>query len=258
MNSNIIEIGFLEVKWYSFLLLLAFSIGFIIVMKQRDKVNLTKTEMLDMLFYLIIVSIVGARVYYVIFNLDYYMSNPIDMIKIWEGGLAIHGGILFGIIYLFVYCRRKKIKLLNMTDIIVPSLVLGQAIGRWGNFFNQEAFGPITTYQQLKSLHIPNFVINGMYINHHYYHPTFFYESLFCLFIFIVLITLIKLKLNKRGICTSIYLILYGIERFFMEGLRQDSLMFFNFEVARIVYIIMIITGICILFFNKKKEYYDK
>ena len=227
MNSNIIEIGFLEVKWYSFLLLLAFSIGFIIVMKQRDKVNLTKTEMLDMLFYLIIVSIVGARVYYVIFNLDYYMSNPIDMIKIWEGGLAIHGGILFGIIYLFVYCRRKKIKLLNMTDIIVPSLVLGQAIGRWGNFFNQEAFGPITTYQQLKSLHIPNFVINGMYINHHYYHPTFFYESLFCLFIFIVLITLIKLKLNKRGICTSIYLILYGIERFFMEGLRQDSLMFF-------------------------------
>lgn len=258
MNSNIIEIGSLEVKWYSFLLLLAFSIGFIIVMKQRDKVNLTKTEMLDMLFYLIIVSIVGARVYYVIFNLDYYMSNPIDMIKIWEGGLAIHGGILFGIIYLFVYCRRKKIKLLNMTDIIVPSLVLGQAIGRWGNFFNQEAFGPITTYQQLKSLHIPNFVINGMYINHHYYHPTFFYESLFCLFIFIVLITLIKLKLNKRGICTSIYLILYGIERFFMEGLRQDSLMFFNFEVARIVSIIMIITGICILFFNKKKEYYDK
>lgn len=258
MNPNIITIGSLEVKWYSFLLLLAFSIGFIIVMKQRDKVNLTKTEMLDMLFYLIIVSIVGARVYYVVFNLDYYISNPIDIIKIWEGGLAIHGGILFGIIYLFVYCRHKKIKILNMTDIIVPALVLGQAIGRWGNFFNQEAFGPITTYEQLKSLHIPNFVINGMYINHHYYHPTFFYESLFCLFIFIVLILLIKLKLNKRGICTSIYLILYGIERFFMEGLRQDSLMFFNFKVARIVSIIMIIIGICILFFNKKKEYYDK
>lgn len=258
MNPNIITIGSLEVKWYSFLLLLAFSIGFIIVMKQRDKVNLTKTEMLDMLFYLIIVSIVGARVYYVVFNLDYYMSNPIDIIKIWEGGLAIHGGILFGIIYLFVYCRRKKIKILNMTDIIVPALVLGQAIGRWGNFFNQEAFGPITTYEQLKSLHIPNFVINGMYINHHYYHPTFFYESLFCLFIFIVLIILIKLKLDKRGICTSIYLILYGIERFFMEGLRQDSLMFFYFKVARIVSIIMIIIGICILFFNKKKEYYDK
>lgn len=258
MNSNIIAIGNIEIKWYSFLLLIAFTIGFIIVMRQRYKVNLTKSEMLDMLFYLTIVAIIGARIYYVIFNLDYYTANPSDILKIWEGGLAIHGGIISGIIYLIIYCRCKKIKLLNMTDIIVPALALGQSIGRWGNFFNQEAFGPITTYSTLKSFHIPNFIINGMYINHHYYHPTFFYESLFCLFIFVVLIIVIKLKLNKMGICTSIYLILYGIERFFMEGLRQDSLMFFNLKVAQLVSIIMIIIGICILFFNKKKEYYDK
>ena len=137
-----------------------------------------------------------------------------------------------------------------MTDIIVLELPLGQAIGRWGNFFNQEAYGSITTYAHLKSLHIPNFIIEGMYINNQYHHPTFLYESIWCLLIFIVLLVLVLLKIEKKGLYTSIYLIMYSIERCLVEGMRQDSLMLFNIKVAQGVSILMILIGIVILIYN--------
>lgn len=256
MSSTFITIGSLEIKWYSILLLLAFTIGYLLVVKQSKKINLSKLELTDLLFYLIIVCLLGARIYYVLFNLDYYLKYPVDILKVWEGGLAIHGGIIFGIIYLLIYCYKKKMNILNFTDIIVLPLALGQAIGRWGNFFNQEAYGPITTYNTLKSLHIPQFIIDGMYINNHYYHPTFFYESIWCLIISIVLIMLMKLKVEKKGLFTSLYLIMYGIERFFIEGMRQDSLMFFNLKIAQVVSIIMIIIGVVLLI--KCRRIYDK
>ncbi len=253
MNSNIFAIGSLEIKWYSILLLLSFFIGIIFVYQKRKIIKLNDSNLFDMLFYLIIFAVLGARIYYVLFNFDYYLNNPLDIIKIWEGGLAIHGGVIAGFVYLFFYCKRKKIKLILLTDIIVFPLSLGQAIGRWGNFFNQEAYGPITTYHHLKELHIPNFIIDGMHINGVYYQPTFLYESIFCLLIFIVLLIVSKLKNNKNGVCTAIYLILYGFERFFMEILRQDSLMILNIKVAQLVSVLMIILGIVILFIVSDK-----
>ena len=252
--STMFSIGNIEIKWYSFFLLIAISLGSLIIYKNRKKANLSKTEIIDLLFNLVIIGIIGARIYYIIFNLNYYLEYPVDMLKIWEGGLAIHGGILAGFIYLIYFCKRKGINIINLTDIIVLALPLGQAIGRFGNFFNQEAYGPITTYTHLKSLHIPNFIIDGMYIDNHYHHPTFFYESIWCLIIFIILIILTLFKIEKKGLYTSIYLIMYGIERFIVESLRQDSLMLFNIKVAQCVSIIMIVIGIGIMIARRYKN----
>ena len=255
MDNTIIKIGIFEIRWYSFLILLAFMIGFFIIYKQKDKIGLSKKEISDMLFYLIIFSLLGARIYYVLFNLNYYLNYPLDIFKIWEGGLAIHGGIIAGIIYIYYFSRQKKIEVLKITDIIVLALPFGQAIGRWGNFFNQEAYGSITSYTHLKAIHVPNFIIEGMKINNQYYHPTFLYESLWCFFIFFVIFTIYLLKIKKRGLCTSIYLIMYGIERLLIESMRQDSLMFFNIRVAQVISIFMITVGIIILVFNWRREY---
>jgi len=250
--STIITIGNFQLKWYSFLLLISFLIGSLIVYFQRKKVNLSKNEVFDLLFYLILFAIIGARIYYVIFNFSYYFKYPIEILKVWEGGLAIHGGIICCIIYLLYFCKKKNINILNMTDIIVPSLALGQAIGRWGNFFNQEAFGPKINYEVLKSIHIPNFIIEGMYIDNSYHFPTFLLESAWCLIIFIILIILIKIRKGKKGEYTTIYLIMYGMERLFVESLRQDSLMIFGIKVAQIVSIIMILFGIIIFLYERR------
>ncbi len=252
--STIITIGNFELKWYSFLLLIAFTLGSFLIYINSKKYNLDKNKIIDLIFYLILFSVIGARIYYVIFNIGYYIKYPIEIIKVWEGGLAIHGGIIAGILYLLYFCNKNKINILSLTDLIVPSLAIGQAIGRWGNFFNQEAYGPIVKYEVLKGLHIPNFIINGMYIDNHYHYPTFLFESIWCFLIFITIIILMKINKKSLGLYTSIYLIMYGVERFIVESLRQDSLMFFNLKIAQIVSIIMIIIGIFIQIKGRRKK----
>lgn len=254
MNPVIINLGIIEIRWYSVLILLGFILGYYLVIKKCKQENIDKTLISDLCFYLIIVSILGARIYYCIFEWKYYINNPIDIIKIWEGGLAIHGGVIAGIIFIYFYTKKKKLGFLKLLDIFAPSLVLGQAIGRWGNFFNGEAYGPITTFENLKNLHIPRFIIDGMYIGGNYHVPTFFYESIGCLIVFIILIILRNKKSTKIGIITSIYFILYGLVRFFIEGLRTDSLMLLNIKVAQLISIIMILIGIYIIIKSLKKK----
>ena len=254
MNPVIINLGIIEIRWYSVLILLGFILGYYLVINKCKQENIDKTLISDLCFYLIIVSILGARIYYCIFEWKYYINNPIDIIKIWEGGLAIHGGVIAGVIFIYFYTKKKKLEFLKLLDIFAPSLVLGQAIGRWGNFFNGEAYGPITTFENLKNLHIPRFIIDGMYIGGNYHVPTFFYESIGCLIIFIILIILRNKKSTKIGIITSIYFILYGLVRFFIEGLRTDSLMLFNIKVAQLISIFMILIGIYIIIKSLKKK----
>lgn len=256
MNPILIDLGFIQIRWYAVLILIAFTIGYYLVITRCRKKGISTSQISDMCFYLVFISILGARIYYCIFNMDYYSKNLIDIIKIWEGGLAIHGGVIAGILFIYFYAKKKHINLLDLLDIFAPALVLGQAIGRWGNFFNQEAFGPITTIANLRKLNIPQFIIDGMYIDHSYHHPTFLYESIGCLIIFIIIMLIRNLKSIKPGQVTSIYLVCYGIIRFLIEGLRQDSLMLFNLRVAQIVSIIMSIIGL-ILFIRPyviKKE----
>jgi len=254
MNPILINLGFIQIRWYSFLILLAFIIGYFLVINRCNKKGISKIIISDMCFYLVIFCILGARLYYCLFNLDYYSKNIFDIFKIWEGGLAIHGGIIAGIIFIYFYTKKKQLNLLELLDIFAPALVLGQAIGRWGNFFNGEAFGPKTSLSTLTDLHIPQFIIDGMYINNDYYHPTFLYESLGCLIIFIIIMCIRNIKKIKIGQVTSIYFIGYGIIRFFIEGLRQDSLMFFNLKIAQVISILMVLIGIYILIkpYNKR------
>ena len=257
MNPEIINLGFISIRWYSALILIGFIVGYYLVLNECNYKGIQKNVINDICFNLVIISIIGARLYYCLFNLDYYGSNLLDILKIWEGGLAIHGGIIAVLIYLIYESKKRKIHFLTLLDLFAPSLALGQVIGRWGNFFNGEAYGPVTTITNLKNLHIPKFIIDGMYINGEYHHPTFLYESIGCLIIFIILMIIRKLNEKKRGIIISTYFILYGIIRFFIESLRTDSLIIINFKVAQIVSILMTIVGIYILI-NVVRGKYDK
>ena len=256
MNPILFNLGFIEIRWYSVLILSAFIIGYFLVVNRCKKEGISLTFISDLCFYLIIFCILGARIYYCLFNLNYYSKNILDIFKIWEGGLAIHGGIIAGILTIYIYSRKKEISLLKLLDIFAPALVLGQAIGRWGNFFNMEAYGPETSLISLQKLGIPKFIIDGMYIDNAYHHPTFLYESIGCLIIFIIIMLIRNLKNIKIGHITSIYLIFYGIIRFLIESLRQDSLMLFDLKVAQLISILMILVGIYLFikpFINRLK-----
>jgi len=253
MNPIFLDLGIIQIYWYTVILFVAFLLGGTIALNKAKKEDIDNEFMINFFFYLIPIVIVGARLYYVLFNLDYYSNNVIEIVKVWEGGLAIHGGVIAGLIFTIFYTRRYNIKTLKMFDIMVVSLILGQAIGRWGNFMNSEAYGPITNLETLKNLHIPQFIIDGMYINGAYYHPTFFYESLWCFIGFIILLVVGKLN-NKTGILFSTYLIWYGIGRFLIESLRQDSLFLGNIKVAQLVSLIYIIVGIITLIRLRKER----
>ena len=265
MNAIFLDLGIFKIYWYSVILLIAFIIGGILVLKESKKYNIDKERISDLAFYLIIFSLLGARLYYIIFNWDYYSVNLTDIFKVWEGGLAIHGGLIAGLLVLIHFSKKNKINLFKMTDIMVVGLIIGQAIGRWGNFFNSEAHGSITTLKSLQDMHIPEFIINGMNINGVYYEPTFLYESIWCIIGFIILILIRKFLNFKTGILTSFYLIWYGIGRFIIEGMRTDSLMLGNLRMAQLISLFMIISGLIIfivLNFKKntkryKEEYYE-
>lgn len=252
--NPIIDLGIISIHWYSILLFIAILIGSNLAIKEAKKHGFEEDFMVNLLFLGVIIGILGARIYYVIFNFDYYKNNLIEIFKVWNGGLAIHGGIIAGFITIAIICYKKKVNLLKILDYLVVGLVIAQAIGRWGNFFNGEAHGAITSLSYLESLHLPQFIIDGMYINGSYYIPTFLYESIWCLIGFIIMIILRRKKFMKVGYLTSFYLVWYGVERFFVEGLRTDSLMFFSLRIAQLVSLVMIVIGIVIFIYSLKKS----
>lgn len=257
MNPIFINIGNIQIYWYSVILFIAFLLGALLALKEAEKYNISKDFMYNLFFYLVPVVLIGARLYFVLFHLDYYSNNLIDIFKVWEGGLAIHGGIIAGIIFVTYYTKKYNVNTLKITDILVVSLIIGQALGRWGNFFNGEAHGPVTTVTHLQNLHLPNFVIEGMYINGNYYIPTFFYESLWCLIGFIMLLLIRRSNKIKIGQLTSIYLVWYGLIRVFIEKMRTDSLMLGNLKIAQLVSILMIVIGIILFIKSSKNKKYN-
>ena len=246
MDETAISLGFIEIKWYSLFILFGILSATFTIWLEAKKKKLDNSLFIDAVFYGIIIGILGARLYYVLFNLDYYLKNPAEILAIWHGGLAIHGGIIATFLFLIFYTKKKKINLLLLLDMIAVGLPLAQAIGRWGNFFNQEAFGGVVSKSFLQSLHIPNFIIKGMYINGFYYHPTFLYESISSIICFIVLILLRKKKNLKVGTLTSIYLIWYGIVRLLIESLRTDALLVGDIRIAQVVSLLSILIGLVV------------
>ena len=257
MNPILFDLGFIKIYWYSIMILLGVLFAYIFIMAEAKRFGINKDFMFNLIFYIIIFSVIGARLYYVLFNLPYYTSHPVEIFKVWEGGLAIHGGIILGLIWIIIYTKKYKVSTFRILDIIVVGLLLGQAIGRWGNFFNGEAHGAITTLNHLQSLHIPEFIIKGMQINGVYYQPTFLYESLWCLFGFILILIIRRLRYIKVGQITSFYLVWYGIGRFIIESMRTDSLMFFGLKQAQIISVFMVVIGIIIFVVKNKGSKLD-
>ncbi len=253
MNRVALDLGFIQIYWYSITMFLGVLLGLIVAYVEIKRKKMDTNIFENMAFYAIIFGFVGARIYYVLFNLDYYLNSPLEIFKVWNGGLAIHGGIIGSALAIYFYCRKNKLSFIEMLDICVPGLIIGQVIGRWGNFFNSEAHGGIVERSFLEGLHLPEFIIKGMYINGNYYHPTFLYESLLNLVCFIILMILRRHKKIKIGMICGIYFIWYSIIRFFIESLRTDSLMLGSLKMAQVISIVLFIIGIVLIIISKEK-----
>lgn len=251
INPIAVNIGPVPVRWYGIIMASAFIIGIYLAYRRAERNNIDPNHILNMITLIIPASIIGARMYYVIFAWDNYRNNPIDALAIWHGGLAIHGGIIGGLLAGLFYISRYKLPVWKIADILAPSLILGQAIGRWGNFINQEAHGGPVTEQFIS--HFPAFIKNQMYINGSYYHPTFLYESIWNFLVFLFLMWRWPRK-KIQGEIALLYLILYSAGRFWIEAMRTDSLMLGPLRVAQLVSIVLIITGISGLYFLYRKK----
>ncbi|MBU4439556.1 MAG: prolipoprotein diacylglyceryl transferase [Acetobacterium sp.] len=237
----------LEVRWYGVLIASALLIGLFIAIKRAPKYGIDSEIILDFFLYMIPAVIIGARLYYVIFSYDYYVAHPDEIIATWHGGLAIHGGIIAGVIVALVFCRVKKISFFALADVLIPALPLGQAIGRWGNFFNQEAYGSQTDLPWA-------ITVNDAALGLIKVHPTFLYESIWDLLVFGFLF-FYEDKIKKvDGELLFVYLGLYSIGRFFIEGLRTDSLMFMGLRTAQLISLALIVIGIGGLWYLRKNE----
>jgi phosphatidylglycerol---prolipoprotein diacylglyceryl transferase len=241
-----LDLGFLQVRWYGLLIASAVILGvnFSQWLGVRRKVN--PEQISDLAIWLVVAAIVGARLYYVIFQWSEYALQPSKIFAIWEGGIAIHGAILGGILATWLFARRQKLSFWQLGDLLVPSLSLGQAIGRWGNFFNSEAFGAPTDLPW--KLLIPPDRRPLELIDVAYYHPTFLYESLWNLMVLGLLLTLFFKQEHqpdrwKVGTLTMVYAIAYSVGRFWIEGLRTDSLMLGSLRIAQVISLVGIAAG---------------
>ena len=259
MNPVIFNIGNFELRWYSVLIAIAVIIGYVLIVSESRRFKIKKEFMFNMMFWTLIFAIIGARLYYVVFNLEYYRTNILEIFQIWKGGLAIHGALLFGAITIIIYCKKYKVRVGKILDIIVPALLLGQAIGRWGNFFNSEAYGSIVSYQQLVNMKIiPQFIIDNMFINGSYHLPMFYFESLWCLLGFFLSLFLRRRKYIKDGQLVAFYMMWYGVARFVIETFRTDALLFNGIRVARVVSVLMFVIGLVIQFIQSRKPKLDE
>ncbi|HDA6828606.1 TPA: prolipoprotein diacylglyceryl transferase [Staphylococcus aureus] len=246
------NLGPLSVRWYGIIIAVGILLGYFVAQRALVKAGLHKDTLVDIIFYSALFGFIAARIYFVIFQWPYYAENPSEIIKIWHGGIAIHGGLIGGFIAGVIVCKVKNLNLFQIGDIVAPSIILAQGIGRWGNFMNHEAHGGPVSRAFLEQLHLPNFIIENMYINGQYYHPTFLYESIWDVAGFIILVNIRKhLKLGETFF---LYLTWYSIGRFFIEGLRTDSLMLTsNIRVAQLVSILLILISISLIVYRRIK-----
>jgi phosphatidylglycerol:prolipoprotein diacylglycerol transferase len=261
-NPVFLQIGFVKIHWYGLLIAIGAILGFLTVLFLAKKYNLKKETIYDLSFYLIIFGLIGDRLYYVFYAWEYYSKNLLDIFKIWQGGLAIHGAMIAGLLVIYIYGKRKKINPWLLTDLMIVALALAMAFGRWGNYFNQELFGrptdlpwgiPITPDKRPTD-----------FINNNFFHPTFIYESLWNLIIFTILFYWHKIRLNKNnpeqikgyGNLTLVYFILYSLGRVLNEFLRIDySPYFLGVRWAQLMSLIIIFScgSIFLIKFLKRK-----
>ncbi len=247
-----VEIFNLEIRWYGFLIVSALIVSLTILnylLKKEKELNLE--FFLDFIIIAFPLAVLSARIYYVVFNLDYYADRPMKILAINEGGLAIHGALIMGIIVLYLLSKKRNVNFLKALDYLAPLTVLAQAIGRWGNFINQEAYGKVVSESYYSFF--PDFIKNQMLIDGYYREATFLYESAANSLLFIALIFYLKSDFKKDGEVFSLYLIFYSVFRFFIEEQRTDSLLIADFQIAKIVSVIMIILGLYLFYYIRIK-----
>ncbi|MBS5981206.1 prolipoprotein diacylglyceryl transferase [Clostridium butyricum] len=254
MNPVAFNIGNFEIRWYGILIVLGIFIGMFIAYYNSNKLNLDFEKIIDGFLVAFPCAIVGARAYYVFFEFDNFKNNIWSIFNLRTGGLAIHGGLIGALIGTIIYCKFKKIEMMKYLDVVAPSLILAQAIGRWGNFMNGEAHGDVVSYEFISKF--PEFIQKGMYLDGHYYNPTFLYESMWNLIIFLILMIILhKKKSNENGVVIASYAVLYSVGRLFIESLRTDSLMIGNIRIAQFMSILGVIIGITYIIYVKSKKH---
>lgn len=240
MDPVAFEIFGIEIMWYGILISIGVILGTILALREAKRVGVDENAFIDLLLFAIPAAVIGARAYYVIFSWDYYKDNPIQILNFRGGGLAIHGAIIAAVITAVIFTRKRNLDFWQIADIAAPSLALGQAIGRWGNFINQEAYG------------IPTDLPWGIIVNGVKVHPTFLYESIGDFLIFLFLVWYRRKKVKVSGEVFLLYIVLYSTVRFFVEGLRIDSLMLGPIRVAQLVSVVSIIVGLVYLYVRRK------
>lgn len=249
INPVAIQVGAFPIYWYGIIMTAAFIIATALAYRFALQSDINPEHIFNLLILIIPAAIIGARLYYVFFSWEDYSHNLLDVLAIRQGGLAIHGGLLGGVLAGFYYVRKHHLDFWKMADILAPCIILGQAIGRWGNFINQEAFGGPVSREFINSF--PGFIQKQMFIGGQYHHPTFLYESLWNLFVFIVLMVSRK-RVKFQGQIFLLYLTLYSTGRFFIEGLRTDSLMLGPVRVAQLVSLFLI--AVALVFYRTKRR----
>lgn len=249
MNGIALSLFGINIYWYGIIA----SVGAFIALKTgyslaRSKGKFVPDEVVNVVLLSLPFGIIGARLYYVAFRWSYYSQNLGEILAFRDGGLAFHGGLIAGILVGIIYCRFRKIPIRHILDCCGPALLIGQGIGRWGNFVNQEAYGNIVSKSYIE--YFPEFIEKGMYIDGNYYHPTFLYEFLWNVLVFAVIMIFWKKYKEDEGIIFSLYLIGYSGGRFLIEALRTDSLMIGQFRIAQLVSILCILIGITYLIFK--------
>ena len=250
INKIAFELGPLMIRWYAVLIVGGAGIGVWLAYKEAPYRHLTGEDIIDFVIWAVPSGLVGARLYYVIFNWSYYSKYPNEIIALWDGGGAIYGSLIAGTIVLFIFSYYRMVNPMDILDVAVPAVFLGQSIGRWGNFVNQEAYGNIVSNLNW----LPSIIRQQMFIDGAYRQPTFLFESLGTLIGFIIVIVFRhRLKSILRGEIFGFYLIWYGSLRLIIEGMRTDSLMFGMLRVSQVLSLIFVLIGTYLIFYRRFK-----
>jgi len=260
LNRVFINIGPIPIYWYGVIIATGLFLALFLAQKESNRLGLQKDLMVDLIVFAAPIAIVFARIYYVIFEWQHYKGGPWwNVFAIWEGGIAIHGALIGAVLTAIVFAKVKKVNFWQIADIAAPSLILGQAIGRWGNFMNQEAHGGPMSEAAYQNFHqyLPDFIMNQMCIDGVMYYPTFLYESMWNFAIFGLLLVLRKYN-PYRGEMFLTYIATYSVGRFFIEGLRTDSLYFGFLRQAQLISVVLVVGAIILFIYRRKKGIADR
>lgn len=247
MHPILFEFGPIQIRFYGLMYVIAIMVGSVLIKKEvkRKGIKLTDEDVMNFVLWSVLGGILGARIYYVIFNLDYYLANLKEIPAVWHGGLAIHGGLIGGILAAYIYVNHRKISFLKIADCVAPALILGQAFGRFGNFMNGDAHGRPTTMPW--GIVFPPQSIAGSEFPDIPLHPTMLYEMTINLSIFLFLWFVLRKRDSKDGFIFIVYLVFYSIGRFIVENFRADSLMMGPLKTAQVVSLLLAVAALGVI-----------